>query len=158
MAASPVEPSTRAAPTGERAVATKALVILNRKARQGRSDPGAALEILARSGFEVIEEQVDRPQFLGPVIRGARGRVDAVILGGGDGTLTTAADALMDVQLPLGVLPTGTANDLARTLGLPTDLVAAAEVISRRHLKRIDVGWVNGTHFFNAATVGLGTG
>ena len=158
MAATPVDLSTEVPATGDRATAAKCLVILNRKAREGRFDASAALERLARAGFELIEEQVDRPQLLGPMIRGARGRVDAVILGGGDGTLTLAADALVDVQLPLGILPMGTANDLARTLGIPSDPVAAAEVIARRHLKRIDLGWVNGTHYFNVATVGLGTG
>jgi diacylglycerol kinase (ATP) len=158
MAASPVDLSTRVPAIGERATATKALVILNRKARHGRIDASAALDRLARAGFELIEEQVDRAQLLSQAIRHARGRVDAIILGGGDGTLTMAADALVDVQLPLGVLPMGTANDLARTLGIPTDLVAAADVIAQKHLKRIDLGWVNGTHFFNVATVGLGTG
>jgi YegS/Rv2252/BmrU family lipid kinase len=133
-------------------------VLLNRKARHGRIDASAALDLLARAGFELIEEPVDRPHLLAAAIRKARGRVDAVILGGGDGTLTMAADGLVRAQLPLGILPMGTANDLARSLGLPTDLVAAAEVIARGHLKRIDLGWVNGTHFFNVANVGLGTG
>jgi len=158
MAASPLEVSTRVPATGERANATKALVILNRKARHGRADASSALAHLSRSGFELIEEQVDRAPLLAQAIRRARGRVNAIILGGGDGTLTLAADALVDVQLPLGILPMGTANDLARTLGIPANLVAAAEVIAQRHLKRIDLGWVNGTHFFNVATVGLGTG
>jgi len=137
---------------------TRALVILNRKARHGRSDLSAALRRLERAGFELIEERIDRPQLLAPAIRRARGYVHAVILGGGDGTLTMAADGLVDAQLPVGILPLGTANDLARTLGLPLDPLAAAEVIARGQLKRIDLGWVNGTHFFNVATVGLGTG
>jgi diacylglycerol kinase (ATP) len=137
---------------------TRALVILNRKARHGRSGATAALQRLERAGFELIEERVDRPQLLSPAIRRARERVHAVILGGGDGTLNLAADGLVDAQLPVGILPLGTANDLARTLGVPLDPAAAADVIARGHLKRIDVGWVNGTHFFNAATVGLGTG
>jgi len=84
--------------------------------------------------------------------------VDAVIIGGGDGTLGMAADGLVDAQLPLGILPLGTANDLARTLGLPLDPVAAAGVIAAGRQRRIDLGWVNGTHYFNVATVGLGVG
>ena len=84
--------------------------------------------------------------------------MDAVVIGGGDGTLTLAVDGLVDVKLPLGIIPLGTANDLARTLGLPTDPVAAADIIAGGHLKPIDLGWVNGTHFFNVASVGLSTG
>jgi len=137
---------------------TRALVILNRRARQGRADLSAAFERLERAGFELIQERIDRPQLLSPAIRRASNRVHAIILGGGDGTLTMAADGLVDAKLPLGILPLGTANDLARTLGLPMDPTAAAEVIARGHLQRIDLGWVNGTHFFNVATVGLGTG
>ena len=67
-----------------------------------------------------------------------RANVDLVILAGGDGTMNAAADALVECRLPFGILPTGTANDLARTLGIPTDLAAAAAVIGagRRHRDR----------------------
>ena len=57
--------------------------------------------------------------------------------------------------LPLGVLPMGPANDLARTLGVPTDLDAAARVIAEGHTRRIDLGLVNREPFFNVASIGL---
>jgi YegS/Rv2252/BmrU family lipid kinase len=131
---------------------------LNRSARGGRCDPAAALDRLRSAGFDLIEPPVDRPTELAPAIRDFRNRVDCVIVGGGDGTLTMAVDGLVDAGLPLGILPLGTANDLARTLGLPTEPVAAAEVIIQGRRKAIDLGWVNGTHFFNVASLGLGTG
>jgi YegS/Rv2252/BmrU family lipid kinase len=127
-------------------------------ARRGKDDLSAASARLRDAGFDLVENRVERPTQLSEVIRGHRDRVDAVIIGGGDGTLTMAADGLVDAQLPLGIVPLGTANDLARTLGLPLDPVAAAEVIAAGHLRRIDVGTVNNTHFFNVATVGLGVG
>ena len=49
----------------------------------------------------------------------------------------------------------GTANDLARTLGIPDDLEAAADVILAGHRRRIDLGTVNGQPFFNVASIGL---
>lgn len=137
---------------------TRALLLVNRNARRGRADLSAALDRLRGSGFEFLVEQVHAPGHLAQAIRHHRDRVDAVIIGGGDGTLTRAADGLVDAQLPLGIIPLGTANDLARTLNLPLDPAAAADVIAARHLRRIDLGWVNGTHFFNVATVGLGVG
>jgi YegS/Rv2252/BmrU family lipid kinase len=78
-----------------------------------------------------------------------------VILGGGDGTLSHALDALLVADRPLGILPMGNANDLARTLGIPTDCADACRVIAEDRRRRIDVGWVNGTHFFNVASMGL---
>jgi diacylglycerol kinase (ATP) len=78
-----------------------------------------------------------------------------VIVGGGDGTLNAAVDALVDTQLPLGILPLGTANDLARTLGIPNSLSEACKIIAYGDLRRIDLGWVNGKHFFNVASLGL---
>lgn len=113
---------------------------------------------LRAAGIEVFNEPADRPAQIGDTIKRYRHRIDRVIIGGGDGTLAMAVDAVVDAQLPLGVIPLGTANDLARTLSLPLDPVAAAEVIVAGHQRRIDLGWVNGKYFFNVATIGIGIG
>ena len=85
----------------------------------------------------------------------ARGTADCVVIGGGDGTLNAAALALAETRLPLGILPLGTANDLARTLDIPVDLPAAAAVIADGRVRRVDLGIVNGYPFFNVASIGL---
>jgi YegS/Rv2252/BmrU family lipid kinase len=77
------------------------------------------------------------------------------VLGGGDGTMNAAAEALLETGLPLAILPLGTGNDLARTLGIPLDPVAAAEVAAGGATRRIDLGRVNDKHFFNVASIGL---
>jgi YegS/Rv2252/BmrU family lipid kinase len=61
----------------------------------------------------------------------------------------------MESGLPLGIIPAGTANDLARTLSIPLDFAAAADLIVAGQTKRIDVGMVNGHAFFNVASIGL---
>ena len=81
--------------------------------------------------------------------------VDAVVVGGGDGTLNGALPSLLKSDVPLGVLPLGTANDFARTLGIPTDPAGAAEVILRGRRRRVDVGFANDLPFFNVASIGL---
>ncbi|MDP8936021.1 MAG: lipid kinase, partial [Cyanobacteriota bacterium] len=88
-------------------------------------------------------------------IRRYQNQVELVIIGGGDGTLNAAIEGLIDTKLPLGILPMGTANDLARTLKIPTALSAACQVIASRQVRLIDLGWVNGQHFFNVASLGL---
>src|SRR3546814_20137629 len=58
--------------------------------------------------------------------------VDLVILGGGDGTMNLAAEAMRECGRPLGILPLGTAKDLARTLGIPPSLDEACRSDERR--------------------------
>ena len=77
------------------------------------------------------------------------------MVGGGDGTLNAAALGVIERNLPLGILPLGTANDLARTLGIPPDIDAAARIIAAGQTRTIDLGLVNGQPFFNVASLGL---
>lgn len=136
-------------------VTQRALLLINRHSRRGQEGLPKAIECLRSRGFELIEESSAKPDSLPNLIRQYREQVDLVIIGGGDGTINAAADGLIDTQLPLGVLPLGTANDLARTLKLPNTLEAACEVIAAGQLQAIDLGWVNGKHFFNVASLGL---
>lgn len=132
-----------------------ALLLVNQHARRGRSDLSEALACLKESGLRLIEESVEKSWDLADTIRQYRDRVDRVIVAGGDGTLNWAIEGLLDVQLPLGILPLGTANDLARTLGIPLTLPAACQVIVQGKEARIDLGWVNDRYFFNTGSMGL---
>lgn len=133
----------------------RALLLVNRHSRQGQKQLPQAIEQLQTLGLELIEETTENPQQLPDVIRRYQDQVDLVIIGGGDGTLNAAVDGLVDTQLPLGILPLGTANDLARTLEIPTSLPEACQIIAKGQVRRIDLGWVNGKHFFNVASIGL---
>jgi diacylglycerol kinase (ATP) len=86
-----------------------------------------------------------------------RDTADLVIVCGGDGSVSSAAMAAIESGLPLGIIPMGTANDLARTLGIPADLGRATDVIVAGRTRSIDVGTVNGHAFFNVASIGLST-
>jgi YegS/Rv2252/BmrU family lipid kinase len=81
-----------------------------------------------------------------------------IVLAGGDGTLSTAADRLSQTGVVLGVLPTGTANDFARTLRLPTDLAAACETVVNGQVTDVDLGAIGDDRFLNVASVGLSVG
>ena len=81
--------------------------------------------------------------------------LDAVVAGGGDGTLSCAAGHLSGTGRPLGILPLGTLNHLARDAGIPADLEEAASIIAAGHVRAIDLAEVNGRVFVNNSSVGL---
>lgn len=133
----------------------KALLLVNRHSRKGQTDLAKAIEQLQASGLALTEVALEQGQSIADLIRQHGDRVDLVIVGGGDGTLNAAIAGLVDTQLPLGILPLGTANDLARTLGIPPSLPEACKIIIQGKQEAIDLGWVNDRYFFNVASLGL---
>lgn len=82
-------------------------------------------------------------------------KVDLIVIGGGDGTISRALPQLLKLKKPFAVLPLGTANDFARTIGLPEDPLQAAEVALNGRKHRIDVGFANDHPYLNVASVEL---
>ncbi len=80
---------------------------------------------------------------------------DMIIVGGGDGTVSEVAAGLVGTGIPLGILPVGHFNNIARGLGLPVDTFEAGSTIARGCSKEVDVCVANGSYFFEAAGVGL---
>ena len=112
-------------------------------------------EILAQHGIEA-ELRFPHPEELPHLLNEAReSEVDGIIVGGGDGTIRTAAAALMGSKIPLGVLPLGTLNHFAKDLGLPTKLEGAIAVIAHNNVMRVDLGEVNGEVFVNNSSIGI---
>ncbi|WP_376697135.1 diacylglycerol/lipid kinase family protein [Wenzhouxiangella sp. EGI_FJ10305] len=131
------------------------LLITNPGSRSGGDDIEQAAERLRETGpVELVRP--DQPRALPETIRHRGGEFDRIVLGGGDGTVNLALDALMEVDRPVGLLPLGTANDLARSLDIPRKLDRAIDIIQAGHLRRLDVARVNGVSFINAIGIGLG--
>jgi diacylglycerol kinase family enzyme len=80
---------------------------------------------------------------------------EALVAGGGDGTINTAASELVDRDIPLGVIPLGTLNHFAKDLSIPLELDDAARVVLEGSLCRVDVGEVNGRIFLNNSSLGM---
>jgi diacylglycerol kinase family enzyme len=78
-----------------------------------------------------------------------------IIVGGGDGSLSSTVDELIEKECVFALLPLGTANSFARTLGIPLDLDGAIDVIATGKRRRIDLGIINGDYFANAASMGV---
>jgi diacylglycerol kinase family enzyme len=81
--------------------------------------------------------------------------LDALVVGGGDGSIRTVAHVLAGTGVPLGILPLGTLNHFARDLGIPTDLKETVALIAAGKTRSIDVGEVNGETFINNSSIGL---
>lgn len=134
----------------------KALVVVNAHSRSGGDATTDALTAaLARHGIESVVRAPQAPGDLSPLIAAEGPGADLVVVAGGDGTLNAAAQGLLDAGKPLGLIPAGTANDLARTLEIPVDVEQAVAIIARGRTKAIDLGWVNDRPFFNVASIGL---
>ncbi len=132
-----------------------ALLLVNRRARMGGSSIEEARELLTGAGFAIIEPPNSDAPDIDSTIRTYAASIDSVIVGGGDGSLNSAAAAVRDHGLTLGILPLGTANDLARTLEIGPSIRVAAEIIARGNTRRIDLGRVNDHPFFNVASLGF---
>ncbi|MGJ0485500.1 MAG: lipid kinase [Methylomicrobium sp.] len=133
-----------------------ALFISNKKSGKADNELDGAVRILKELGVNLIEEESEDSFHINELIRQHRDKIDTVILAGGDGTMSSAAGSLSECGLALGILPMGTANDLARTLKIPESVEAAAAIIANGRLHAIDLGKVNNHYFVNAAHIGLG--
>lgn len=82
---------------------------------------------------------------------------DMIIISGGDGTINECVNGMMKKKLniPLGILPLGTSNDFAHTLGIPSKLPLALDLINDNHLSYIDVGKANEKFFINVFSMGV---
>ncbi len=117
--------------------------------------PEAVAQALESFGTEVVVKHTGGS---GDATRFAREAVsqgfDAVLAAGGDGTVNETAKGLSGSNVPLGIIPCGSGNGLARHLGIPLDIRGALDVLKQRNIVGCDHGSVNGHPFF--CTFGIG--
>jgi YegS/Rv2252/BmrU family lipid kinase len=133
------------------------VLIVNAKARSGADAYGAAKELLQRKGFELaksfaVREPARIPDIVSQVL--AQGH-SFIIIGGGDGTISAAANVLAGKDVACGILPLGTANSFARSLDLPLDLEGNVDAIVQGRTRQVDVGRINDRCFLTAVAIGL---
>jgi YegS/Rv2252/BmrU family lipid kinase len=142
--------------TNERAVPKQAILLVNTASRRGSKSFESAVAGLKAAGVELVEAiALDDPSRLDSAVSDAVARAAMVVIGGGDGTLSSAVDHFVGHETVLAILPLGTANSFARTLGIPLELEDAIDVIASGRCRRIDVGQINGDYFANTAVIGL---
>jgi len=80
---------------------------------------------------------------------------DYIVAVGGDGTINEVAKVLVGTETPLGIIPEGSGNGLARTLNIPKDQKAAVSLLNKQRIDEIDSGFINDVPFFNMAGMGF---
>ncbi len=135
----------------------KALLLINPHSRNGAdTDIAEGIELLRNAGTDVVIKHLEGSATAEQLIEANHKDIQLVIIGGGDGTINSALPALYRYKLRFAILPMGTANDLARSLGIPPDIDEAFHIIYENQYRKINLGIVNGRYFFNVAHIGLG--
>lgn len=137
----------------------RSVLLYNGQAGASTSDSVIALAApaLAAASEKLELVQTNSPEEFAAACKGAIADADALFVAGGDGTVHDAVQALSDVPVPppLGIIPSGTCNDFARTLDIPMDLILASEALSEGVIKDIDAASINGHSFLNFAGIGI---
>jgi len=133
-----------------------AAMVVNAKSRKGQRLFRHACRAMGGLPYQVDARAVDDPDQLEAVVRDVlSAKPDLLILGGGDGTISGLVDLMVGHDVVLGVLPLGTANSFARTLGIPRDVNGAVEVIRTGRPRRIDLGLIDKDYYANCAAMGI---
>jgi YegS/Rv2252/BmrU family lipid kinase len=140
----------------------RALLVVNPGARQAAQRESLAVRIFAEENVEIEVARTRRPGDAAEIARTrvAGGALDAVFTLGGDGTAMEVVGALAGGDTPVGILPGGTGNLIARTLGTPLNIGDAVRALLTGDAARIDLGLVQRDgdpprHFAFAAGVGI---
>ncbi|MEU5947297.1 diacylglycerol kinase family protein [Micromonospora sp. NPDC047465] len=135
----------------------RAALVVNAHSRRGRQLYEETRSRLVAAGFTLLGTYpVDRPAELEQSLAAAADLgPDLLVAGGGDGTIGTAARLLAHRDIALGLLPLGTTNNFARTVGIPLDLDAAVAVLTDGKVIDVDLGLVGSMRFTNHIGIGL---
>ncbi|QXT37645.1 diacylglycerol kinase [Sphingomonas sanguinis] len=131
-------------------------MVVNAKSRRGQALFQQACAAMSDLPFPVDARAVEDPKDLEPTVRELlAAKPDLLILGGGDGTISGLVDLMVGHDVMLGVLPLGTANSFARSLGIPLTVEGAVDVIRNGRPRRIDLGMIDKDYYANCAAMGI---
>jgi YegS/Rv2252/BmrU family lipid kinase len=133
-------------------------VLLNRGGGAVRADPKVGDKVAEALRAAGLDPQVELIAGGDCAVRAravAERGDELLVVGGGDGTISAAASALVGTKTLLGILPLGTLNHFARDLGVPNDLAEAAKLIASKKSRQVDVAEMNDRIFINNSAIGL---
>ncbi|WP_055666852.1 YegS/Rv2252/BmrU family lipid kinase [Desnuesiella massiliensis] len=123
------------------------------------SDIDTVIKTHQKEGYIVVPHRISFDIEIDRAFEDIDDTYSYVIVAGGDGTVDTVVNYMKqnDIDLPLAILPVGTANDFAKFIGMPQDVEEACYQILRSEPKDIDIGRINDKYFINVASAGLFT-
>jgi len=133
------------------------LLAINPRARKGPAADAALRAALVARGHTVLDVPLDRDAVFADAVHHRHAEIEVAVVGGGDGTLLRVLPALVETKVPVVIVPLGTFNELARTLGMPSDPDLVAALVDEGVPLALDVGRVNDAYYLNEASVGLST-
>jgi diacylglycerol kinase (ATP) len=138
----------------------RAALIVNTRSRSGERTFFHALDRLQELGVSLgvtyaIRDPARLPETVREILDDGSG-YRFLILGGGDGSVSSVVDFMANRNVVLGLLPLGTANDFARTLEIPQDIEGACRTIASGKVVDVDLGLAGENYYVNVASVGLG--
>jgi diacylglycerol kinase (ATP) len=135
----------------------RAALVVNTRSRRGKRLYPAVAARLQAAGFDLLGSfPAARPGRLAASLAAAIDlQPDLLIVGGGDGSISEAARRLAYRDIALGILPLGTTNNFARTLGIPLTVAGAAGVLTTGKVADVDLGRAGDTIFANLVSAGL---
>ena len=135
----------------------RAVLVVNTRSRHGGRAYSEAKRLLAEAGITLdAAYPVRNADRLPEIARNEIGKGRKfIIIGGGDGSISSVVDHFAYASVVFGVLPLGTANSFARTLGIPLDLPGAIDVLVNGKVADVDLGKIDEDYFANGSSIGM---
>lgn len=139
----------------------KILIIINPKAgkKEGSRNLADIIDVFCRKGYRVAVETTAARGDGTEIAKREAGNFDILVAIGGDGTFNEVVEGVLlsGKDVPIGYIPAGSTNDFGASLGIPSDMVKAAENITEENPRVIDIGSFNGRYFSYVASFGAFT-
>ena len=117
------------------------------------------MKLHQEKGYQVVPYRIQKDKDIDEAFDIIDKDYNYVLVAGGDGTVDSLVNAMMNrgIDLPIGILPVGTANDFGKFIGIPSDVTKACNQILESEPKAVDIGKINDKYFINVASSGLFT-
>jgi YegS/Rv2252/BmrU family lipid kinase len=134
----------------------KYYLILNPNARQISNDNEGFLKVFADQGIKIekvfeLKKSNNLEKFLSEI----EPESSIILVASGDGAVSSVIDHFAYTEAIIGIIPMGTANSFARSLGIPLDLVESLSIIKSNNCVEIDLGKIGDDYFANTANIGI---